>query len=49
MRQRRREALANDSNSQKVHRREGFLATEQRKPVILLCSTENLPGYSSPA
>ena len=34
MRQRRREGTANDSNSPKVHRREGYLATAQIKPVI---------------
>jgi hypothetical protein len=35
MRQRRREATAYDSNSPKVHRREGYLASVQIKPVIL--------------
>jgi hypothetical protein len=34
MRQRRREDMVNDSNSPKVHRREGYLATAQIKPVI---------------
>jgi len=33
MRQRRREATANDSSASKVHRREGHLATAQIKPV----------------
>jgi hypothetical protein len=36
MRQRRREATANDSNSPKVHRFESFFATVQIKPVIIV-------------
>jgi|AntAceMinimDraft_1070359.scaffolds.fasta_scaffold399095_1 hypothetical protein len=36
MRQRRREAVASDSNSPKIHHREGDLATVQIKPVSLL-------------
>jgi hypothetical protein len=34
MRQRRCEATANDSNSPKLHYREGYLTTVQIKPVI---------------
>jgi hypothetical protein len=34
MRQCRREARINESSSSKVHRREGYLATVQMKPVI---------------
>jgi hypothetical protein len=36
MLQSRREAAASDSNSPKAHRREGYLATVQIKPVISL-------------
>jgi hypothetical protein len=34
MRQRRREATANDPNSSKENRPEGYLATVQIKPVL---------------
>jgi hypothetical protein len=45
MRQRRLEATANDSNSPKVHRREGYLATFQMKPekfTLLRCTSAEL-------
>jgi hypothetical protein len=35
MRQRRREATVNDTNSPKVHNRKGYLTTVQIKPAIL--------------
>jgi hypothetical protein len=34
MRQFRREATASESNSPKVHRREGYFASVQMKPVV---------------
>jgi hypothetical protein len=45
MRQRRREATADDLSLSKVHRREGYLATAQIKPVIftlLRCTSAEL-------
>jgi hypothetical protein len=45
MRHRRREATARDSNSPKAHRREGYLATVQIKPVkynLLRCTFSEL-------
>jgi hypothetical protein len=49
MRQRRREATANDPNSPKVHRFENYLATVQIKPVLFSLSAVNLPSFISPA
>jgi hypothetical protein len=44
-----REASANKLNSPKVHRRDGYLATVQTRPVMFTLLAEHLPSCSSPA